>query len=111
MASGVSRICLSTALPQRFQPLLGPAPHVRHAVIGFRQQVRQPDARQTPKTRTLAIPMLREVLVQQFLHSHPFLLCQQKRNVIDSFAVNGKHFDHADKLTPISKTRRKMGEC
>ena len=59
----------------------------------------------------LAIPMRRKVLVQQLRYAHPLLLGQQERNVVYSFGNHGKCIGHADKLTPISKARRKMGEC
>ena len=55
--------------------------------------------------------MRRKVPVQQIRYAHPHLLRKQYRNVVYAFGSYGKCIGHADKLTPISKARRKMGEC
>ena len=89
---------LATA-PQRVQATFGPRLHAIHAVVGLREEMRQPDRRHHTQAQPLAVAVRREVLVQQAGYAHALHLSQQQRDVIDPLCPNRQWFIHFNSVS------------
>jgi hypothetical protein len=72
-----------------------------HAMIGFREHMRQPNRGHLTQTQPFAVAVRREVLVQQAGYAHPLHLRQQQRDVIYSLRKKRQGFIH---LTSVSES-------
>ncbi len=83
---------------QRLQPMGHPTLDLIHAMIPFRQDMRQPDRCCPAQADSLPITMRLEVVVQQLCSTHRVALGQQNWNIVYSFCRYRQLFCHFDSL-------------
>ncbi len=89
---------LPRASMQRLHALGHPPLHLIHAMVPFRDNVRQPDCGRPAQARALPIAMGLEVLIQQVWDTYVVTLGQQDRYIVHSFCGYGQLFCHTDSL-------------
>src|SRR5260221_2470265 len=84
---------------QTAQMLVRPGFDVTEPMVAFREDVAQPNLDDLSQAETLPVPMRRKEPIQQASNLHAFELCQQDRDVVNSFYRQLFYFVHAGSLT------------
>jgi hypothetical protein len=89
---------LAGADPEGIHLSFDPGLHLIHAMVGLRQDVRQPDRGGPAKAQPVSITMHWKMAVQQHGQSHSSHVRQQEWDIIHALSCNCQHLGHTESV-------------